>query len=128
MQVSTKERQQNLESKFREIASIVCDKCVNTETSKPFPLSVIESTMKEIHFNVQSNKNAKQQAIALIRELESSQIIPISRATMRIRIDIPKNIGKKIKSSIEPLCVQIEKETFGIHFQMVCVCHSMFTV
>ena len=118
LQVSKKERKDELQSKFKEIATIICDKCVNKETKKPFPVSVIENAMKELHFNINVNKSSKQQAINLISLLQE-QKMPIERAQMKLKIEIPKNIGKKIKPDMKNLIENIEKETFGIKYQLI---------
>ena len=59
--MSEKERQKDLESKFRDIATIVADKCVNPETNRPYTVTLIERAMKEIHFSVKPTKNTKVQ-------------------------------------------------------------------
>ena len=61
LQVSEKERSQQFESMFRDIATIVSDKCINPETKRPYPVGVIERAMKEIHFSVKPTKGTKQQ-------------------------------------------------------------------
>jgi len=61
LQVSDKERTQHLENTFKEIASIVSGKCVNPETKRPYTISIIEQAMRDIHFSVNPNRNAKQQ-------------------------------------------------------------------
>jgi len=119
LQVSSKERNHQLEETFKEIATIVADKCINSETKKPFPVSMIEQAMKEIHFSIKPNKSAKQQAISLVKELQASKLLPIQRAQMRLRIDIPNNIGKKIKSLLEPHVISFDKELFGLRYQLV---------
>jgi hypothetical protein len=50
-----------LESTFKEIASIVSGKCINPETKRPYTISIIEQAMRDIHFSVNPNRNAKQQ-------------------------------------------------------------------
>jgi len=37
------------------------DMCVNPETKRPYPVSMIEKAMKDAHFSVKPNRNAKQQ-------------------------------------------------------------------
>eukprot|EP01084_Bolivina_argentea_P270424 459818_1 len=118
LQVSKRERNDQLQSKFKEVASIICDKCVNKETKKPFPVSVIENAMKELHFNVNINKPSKLQAINLISLLQE-QKMPIERAQMKLNIEIPKNIGKKIKPDLLGLIKNIEKERFGMKYQLI---------
>ncbi len=61
IQVSGKERDAQLESSFREIATIVSDKCINPRTKLPYPVSMIEKAMSEIHFSVNLTKTPKQQ-------------------------------------------------------------------
>jgi len=45
----------------KDVANIVADKCVNPETNRPYPVTMIEKAMKDIHYSVLPNKNAKQQ-------------------------------------------------------------------
>lgn len=61
LQVSDKERQTQLETMFRDIATIVAEKCVNPETKRPYTVSLIERAMKDIHYSVKPNKSTKQQ-------------------------------------------------------------------
>jgi len=61
--VSEKERNTQLESMFRDIATIVADKCVNPETKRPYPVGVIERAMKDIHYSVKPTRTTKQQVL-----------------------------------------------------------------
>ncbi len=61
LQVSEKERHQQLESMFTDIATIVAEKCVNPDTKRPYTVGMIEKAMKDIHISVKPNKNTKQQ-------------------------------------------------------------------
>ena len=63
LQVSDKERQQQLENSFKEIATIVADKCVNPETKRPYTVTMIEQAMKDVHYSINPTKNSKQQAL-----------------------------------------------------------------
>lgn len=60
--MSEKERQSQLESMFRDVATIVADKCVNPETSRPYTVGVIERAMRDAHVSLKPHKNTKQQA------------------------------------------------------------------
>ena len=46
-QVSERERQMQMDSLFKDIASRVTDMCINPETQKPYPLSTIERALRE---------------------------------------------------------------------------------
>ena len=52
LQVSKEERDQASEATFREIATVVADKCLNPDTQRPYTISQIERAMKDVHFSV----------------------------------------------------------------------------
>lgn len=112
MQVSDKERHQQLDNLYREISTIVADKCVNPETKRPYTVAIIEQGMKDVHFSVNTTKNAKQQALEVIKLLQSSGTLPIERAEMRIRIEIPQKEAKKVREKVHKLMKKIETEEF----------------
>ena len=61
LQVSEKERSHNLDQMFRDIATIVADKCVNPESKRPYPVTLIEKAMKDSHYSVKPTKSTKMQ-------------------------------------------------------------------
>ena len=63
LQVSDKERQHQLENSFKEIATIVAEKCVNPETKRPYTVTMIEQSMKDAHYSINPTKSSKQQAL-----------------------------------------------------------------
>ncbi|CAL1299781.1 unnamed protein product [Larinioides sclopetarius] len=69
LQISEKERHVLLESTFKDIATIVADKCINPDTKRPYPMSIIEKSMKECHISVKPNKNSKQQVCNVITHM-----------------------------------------------------------
>ena len=46
---------------FRDIATIVAEKCVNPETKRPYTVGMIERAMKDVHISVKANRGTKQQ-------------------------------------------------------------------
>ena len=62
-QVSDKERKVELDILFRDVASVLVDKTVNPETSRPYTLTMLERALKDLHFNPDPKKSAKQQAL-----------------------------------------------------------------
>ena len=113
LQVSDKERQSNLESLFKEIATNVSDMCVNPETKRPYTVTLIEQSMKDAHFSINTNKSAKQQALDVIRLLQSSGTLPIERARMKVRLEIPNKDAKRLKEKLHKLINKIESEDFN---------------
>jgi len=88
LQISEQERKTQLEQTFKDIATIVAEKCINTENGKPFPQGMIERTMRDVHFSVHPTKNAKQQALGVIKLLKEKSNLKIDRAKMRVLVSI----------------------------------------
>jgi len=110
LQVSDKERQAQQEAMFKDIATVISDKCVNPESKRPYPVSIIEKAMKECHISVKPNKSSKQQALETIGKLQAS--IPIERAMMRMKVVTPLKASNKIRKSLSKLGpgVKVESE------------------
>jgi len=110
LQVSDKERQAQQEAMFKDIATVISDKCVNPESKRPYPVSIIEKAMKECHVSVKPNKSSKQQALETIGKLQAS--IPIERAMMRMKVVTPLKASNKIRKSLSKLGpgVKVESE------------------
>lgn len=119
LQVSDKERQSQLETMFRDIATIVAEKCVNPETKRPYTVSLIERAMKDIHYSVKANRSTKQQALEVIRQLKES--MEIQRAHMRLRLVLPAKEAKRLKEKLKPLLQVVESEDFDEQLEMVCL-------
>jgi len=102
LQISKRERRANLDKTFKEVANIITSKCINVESGRPFPLSVIEKAMREIHFSINPKKRTKAMALQLIPQLQD--VLPIDRAQMRLRLTFPGTVGKKKinKTQIKP--------------------------
>ncbi|KAJ1975253.1 hypothetical protein H4R34_004406 [Dimargaris verticillata] len=110
LQVSDKERQSQMDSMHRDIATIVAEKCINPESKRPYTVSMIEKALSDLHFSVRPNKSAKQQALEVIKQLQEKDIIPIARTQMRLRITMPAKEGKRIKDKLMPLLETVEDE------------------
>ncbi|PVV01314.1 hypothetical protein BB560_004270 [Smittium megazygosporum] len=113
-QISEKERSTHLESMYRDISTIVAEKCINPQTKKPYPVSIIEKAMKELQFSVNPNQSAKKQALDVIKQLQSSQKLPIERAQMRLRVVIPPlKDAKQTREKINSMIVSVEEENWS---------------
>ena len=87
LQVSEQERGAQIDSIFRDVASIVTDKTINPENNRPYTISMIQNAMRQIHYSVNVSKSAKSQALDVIRKLRD--VMPIARASMLLRIVCP---------------------------------------
>nr|CAD7199635.1 unnamed protein product [Timema douglasi] len=127
LQVSDKERHTQLDSLFKDIATTIAavelnttsvlanyateaDKCVNPETKRPYPVSMIEKAMRDVHFSVKPNRNAKQQALDVIPQLKAT--IPLERAQMRLRVVISGKEARKLRDKVAKLTSSIETESW----------------
>ncbi|XP_073971640.1 SBDS ribosome maturation factor [Rhodnius prolixus] len=121
LQVSDKERQNQLDSLFKDIATNVADKCVNPETKRPYPVSMIEKAMRDIHFSIKPNRNAKQQTLEVIPQLKA--VMPLDRAQMRLRVALSGKEARKLREKLAALTTSIESETWdsGGELQMICL-------
>lgn len=119
LQVSEKERHAQLESMFRDIATIVADKCVNPETNRPYTVTMIEKAMKDLHFSVKPTRNTKQQALDVIKQFTEKEVIQIQRAYMRLRLSIPGKEGKKLRSKVRKIAKKVEEDEFDEDVEMV---------
>ncbi|KAG8187565.1 hypothetical protein JTE90_008451 [Oedothorax gibbosus] len=116
LQISEKERQVQLESMFKDVATIVADKCINPESKRPYPMSIIEKSMKECHISLKPNKTSKQQALEVIKKLQ--EVMPIARSEMKLRVSIPG--GKAYRNKLKELASSIESQSMdGGNLQMV---------
>lgn len=119
LQVGQKERESDVSQKTKEIATIVADLCINAETQRPFPVTMIENSMKEAHFSVHPTHTTKSQALEVIKLLK--EVLPIQRAQMRLRLEAPKKNGKEVQSKITALVGSVEDEDWGSNFIMTVV-------
>jgi ribosome maturation protein SDO1 len=74
---------------------------------------MIEQAMKDAHYSINPNKTGKQQAIEVIKLLQSSGTLAIERAEMKVRLDIPVKDAKKLKEKLHKLIKKTESEEFS---------------
>jgi len=110
VQVGEKEREHDLTSLRKEIATLVAEKCVDPATQRQYPVGMIEKAMAEAGVSVKVGKNAKSQVSETLRLIQSGSKLPIQRARMRVRVVVlaadGERLGEQIKSSAE----QLERE------------------
>lgn len=111
LQITDKERQSHNEQMLRDIATTVANTCVNPDLKRPYPVTIIEKAMKEIHYSIKPNQSTKQQALQVIKLIKEKDAIPIERAKMKLKVNFRGNSSKKIKEKIMKIeSVEIESE------------------
>ncbi|XP_059632922.1 uncharacterized protein LOC132275442 [Cornus florida] len=119
LQVAGKERESQLSSQFRDIATIVMQKTINPETQRPYTISMIERLMHEIHFAVDPHNSSKKQALEVIRELQKH--FPIKRSPMRLRLDVPEQNCPSLLEKLNTWNTSIvSKDESGTQLSVIC--------
>jgi len=108
-----------LDGMYRDIATIVAEKCVNPETQRPYTVTMIEKAMADLHLSVNPSRSAKSQALDVIKQLLEKKTIPIARAQMRIRIVVSSKDGKKIRDRLMSMIASKEDEDLGENYEWV---------
>ncbi|XP_028400739.1 ribosome maturation protein SBDS-like [Dendronephthya gigantea] len=121
LQVSEKERNNQLESMFRDIATIVADKCVNPETKRPYTVGIIERAMKDVHYSVITTRSTKQQALEVIRQIKDAEVMPIDRAQMRLKLTLPQKDAKQVLEKLRSNFTSVESEEWEGDLEIVCL-------
>lgn len=85
MQVSQGEREGELDDIIKEVCTIVAEKCVNSQTGRPYPVELYVNTVKSLGFSFKFDQPAKKQALQVIHDLLERQPFPLKRAPMLVR-------------------------------------------
>ena len=110
VQVGEKEREHDLSSVRREIATLVAEKCVDPSTQRPYPVGVIDKAMTEAGFSVKPGKSAKAQVSECIKLLQAHSQLPIQRARMRVRVSVPAADVERVKEKVLGSAEAVEKD------------------
>ncbi|KAK3267476.1 hypothetical protein CYMTET_23970 [Cymbomonas tetramitiformis] len=119
MQVSDKEREMHFDNLYRDVANVLVEKCVNPENGRPYPLELLERSLKDVHFSVDPNKTAKQQALDFLPQLQKS--IPIERAWMRLSIQVSQSAQDALLGELQAMKSRVEsKKTEASRLFVTC--------
>lgn len=106
LQVGEKERAHQQANLLKDIIEIVTKKTINPESNTPYTATMvfkeylneqIEKVLNDLHFNPNTSKNAKQQALEAISLIRSSKTVPIERVKMKIRVVCDEVIFENLK-------------------------------
>lgn len=93
--MTEKERAANSEALFRDIATIVSDKCVNPANNRPYTVTLIENAMRDAHYSLKPSKSAKQQvrlALLLLLNIRTDNKTPSVKTVFGIDITGKANL------------------------------------
>jgi len=117
--VSERERTEQLDALMKDVANTIAGLCVNPDTKRPYPVSIIEKGLKEVHFTAKAGRNSKQQALEAIPKLKTA--MNIDRAQMRVRVSMGTSQWKSISEKVEQMGSLEDKEWNGDNATMTLV-------
>ena len=122
LQISDKERKLELDTLFRDVASVLSEKCLNPENHRPYTISMLERALRDVHFSVDPKRPAKAQALEALPILKAK--FPIERARMRLRIIVPTGSADEVRDLLAQQRAVIEEQDLhqqGSMVSMVCL-------
>jgi len=90
VQVSDKERNQQLEKTVAQIADWISKNCVQPNTDRPYTISQIRHAMQQANFSVHPTKPLKRQYLDCVKMIQT--VIPIQRAKMELLLLMPDDV------------------------------------
>ena len=106
--MSEKERKVELSSLFKDVASVLVEKCVNPATSRPYTMGLIERALRDVHFAVDPKRSAKQQALEALPLLKAR--FPIERAMMRVELQVALAVQPDLLALLEGGGARVEQQ------------------
>mmetsp|Transcript_3796 Transcript_3796/g.5170 ORF Transcript_3796/g.5170 Transcript_3796/m.5170 type:complete len:426 (-) Transcript_3796:149-1426(-) len=110
VQISEKEREAYYENVWREVSTLVSEKCVNPGNNRRYTPDMIRQAMKMAEFSPHPTKKPKQQFLDCVKLLIERNVIPIQRAKMCLKITM--NTGECLNEDILLHLKEIGAEIF----------------
>jgi len=99
LQVSDKERSQQLEKTSAQIAEWISKNCVQPATDRPYTISQIRHAMQQANVSIHPTKPLKRQYLDCVRLLQ--KVVPIQRAKMELLLLVPPEYKDKMEKSLK---------------------------
>eukprot|EP00537_Pseudo-nitzschia_pungens_P007493 CAMPEP_0172371492 /NCGR_PEP_ID=MMETSP1060-20121228/43152_1 /TAXON_ID=37318 /ORGANISM="Pseudo-nitzschia pungens, Strain cf. cingulata" /LENGTH=431 /DNA_ID=CAMNT_0013097133 /DNA_START=36 /DNA_END=1331 /DNA_ORIENTATION=- len=107
LQVSDKERTQQLEKTSAQIAEWISKNCVQPATDRPYTISQIRHAMKEANVSIHPTKPLKRQYLDSVKLLQ--KVIPIQRAKMELLLIVAHEDKDETETILEKNNVSISR-------------------
>ena len=99
LQVSDKERNQQLDKTIAQVAEWISKNCVHPASERPYTISQIRHAMQQANFAVHPTKPLKRQYLDCVKTLQS--VIPIMRAKMELALFVPASEQEIISETLQ---------------------------
>src|SRR3989344_4905298 len=107
VQLTTQQRHEITEKKWREIVQFIARNAMNPQTNAPHPAQRIEAALKEAKFSADINKSVNDQVSEALKILK--KILPISMEKIRIAVKIPSRFAGSALSVLHKYDIQKEE-------------------
>lgn len=108
VQVNELERKTQQENVLKDVATIIADKCVDAASGCPVPYTIILRALEDIHVNINVNKPAKKQALAIIKAHKDR--LGLDRAKMRLRLSYSQDVAPEMQEFVSQVQVESSRE------------------
>jgi len=113
LQVGDRERAYEQENLWKELATLIAEKCVDPSTQRNYPVSIIQKAMSDSGFSLKPDKTAKSQMSACVKQIQEQTKLPIQRARMRLRITLPASTEESIRAKVLEGVDKVEEQNTG---------------
>jgi len=107
VQLTTQQRHEITEKKWREIVQFIARNAMNPQTNAPHPAQRIETALKEAKFSADINKSVNDQVSEALKILK--RLLPISMEKIRIAVKIPSRFAGSALSVLHKYDIQKEE-------------------
>lgn len=112
VQVNELERKSQQDNVLKDVAIIIAEKCVDSQSGCPVPYTIIMRALEAIHVNIKANQPAKKQALIIIKNHKEQ--LGLERAKMRIRLTYPVTALEALRSLIDQITPESTREEGNI--------------
>mmetsp|Transcript_59802 Transcript_59802/g.121988 ORF Transcript_59802/g.121988 Transcript_59802/m.121988 type:complete len:430 (-) Transcript_59802:58-1347(-) len=120
LQVSDKERSQQLEKTSAQIAEWISKNCVQPATDRPYTISQIRHAMQQANVSIHPTKPLKRQYLDCVKLLQ--KVVPIQRAKMELLLLVPSRHKTEMEDVLEENSVgfpELEEDSELLNYRIL---------
>jgi len=117
IQLTQEYRDKEREIKLKQIITFLAKNCVDPRTNAPYTAERIASAIKQAGVKINENQNAEEQALQIIRSLETT--IPLKIDTKKIKLIVPASYTGQIYNLLKNF--KKEKEEWLSDGSLSCI-------
>eukprot|EP01025_Chloroclados_australasicus_P049524 TRINITY_DN5645_c0_g4_i2.p1 TRINITY_DN5645_c0_g4~~TRINITY_DN5645_c0_g4_i2.p1 ORF type:complete len:382 (-),score=35.42 TRINITY_DN5645_c0_g4_i2:469-1614(-) len=108
MQVSEKERKQEMDVVFKDVAKVLSNMCIDPNTNRPYTHTTLERALHDIHFKVDPKRPAKLQALEALKLLQEQ--FSITRASLGLIVYFNENDEKEVRQILSQFEAEVTRQ------------------